>query len=340
MRIFYWLMVTLFLITVNRVDAQPQPAVESTDSLNFNLHLLKRYLSQGEKWHFTDPLTEKRLSGLIQFIENEPIDTIINHLNRIGTQAEKALVIRYPKDAPDSLSMPGYISYRQLQRQLNTIEEELTKEFRNKSILFPAELYNDLENGLPLIPEGQGMQLFTDRIFALPDSLSQSQGISDDRIQKPGDFKRFLQLDSIRSRYVEEKRVQYNDSLLAEARQVRMDQYRQEQMREQIESEKNRRIEAVKLNNSQVVSFHNNQVIIAVNDSMMKSAEWLADFADAIDSKTIHLVNLTHSSSTLVMSNAGNFFTRIWLKNQQNDSISVLVQSIDKNRMQLVIEDE
>ncbi len=340
MKIIYWLIIPFFLFTTHKVAAQPQPAGETADSLNFNLQLLKRYLSQGEKWHFTDPLTEKRLSGLIQFIENEPIDTIINHFNRMGSATGKSLIIRYPKDAPDTLSMPGYISFRQLQRLLNTIEEEVTKEFRNKSLIFPDELFSDLENGLPLIPEGQGMQLFTDRILTLPDSLRLSQGVSDERIQKPGDFKRFLQLDSIRSRYVEEKRVRHNDSLMAEARKERMDTYRLQQMMEQIESEKNRRVESVKLNNSQVVSFHNNQDIIAVNDSMMKSAGWLAAFADDIDSKTIHLINLTRSSSPLVMSNTGNFFTRIWLKNQQNDSVSVLVQSIDKHHIQLVIEDE
>jgi hypothetical protein len=79
---------------------------------------------------------------------------------------------------------------------------------------------------------------------------------------------------------------------------------------------------------------------LAVNDSILKSADWLAGFADDIDTRTIHLVNLTRSSSPLVLSNDGNFFTRIWLKNQQNDSVSVLVQSIDKHRIQLVIEDE
>ena len=84
----------------------------------------------------------------------------------------------------------------------------------------------------------------------------------------------------------------------------------------------------VKLNNSQVVKFYNDNVIIAVNDSLVRSAEWLASFADYIDNSTVHMVNLTNSSSSLVLSNSGRYFTRIWLKNQQNDSIPVLVRRV------------
>lgn len=336
----FWSLAVFFVLFTGSGVAQPHTAGEPVDTLTYNLQVLKRYLSQGDKWHFTDPMMQTRLSGLIQFIENEPIDTIISHLRLKSTAPGKVLLIRYPKDAPDTLSMEGYIPVRQLQRQLASVEEEVTREFRFRNINYPAELFNELDKGLPLIPEGQGMQLFTDGIYRLPDSLRVSQGISDERIQNPGDFKRLLQLDSLRSLFVEAKRIRYNDSLLTQARQNAMDKYKLQLFQEQIAAEKNRRVEAVKLNNSQVVGFHNDRVILAVNDSILKSADWLAAFADEIDARTIHLVNLTRSSSPLVMSNKGNFFTRIWLKNQQNDSVSVLVQSIDKHRIQLVIEDE
>jgi hypothetical protein len=340
MRSIFILIISLSLISTFHGTAQPQPAREITDSLQYNLQLLKRYLSQGDKWHFTDPNAERRLSGLIQFVENEPIDTIIHHLKGIGKKSEKALIIRFPKDAPDTLSMPGYISYRQLLRQLNTIEEEIIRDFQNKPVSYPPELFYNIENNVPLIPKGLGMQLITDGIYKLPDSLRVSQGISEEFVQNQQDFKRMMNLDSIRSRYVEGLRALYNDSLILAERNRRMGEFSIQKMLDQIASEKSRRVDAVKLNNSQVAGFNNDKVIIAVNDSLMKSAEWLAGFADYIDNSTVHLVNLTNSSSELVMSNSDRYFTRIWLKNQQNDSVSVLVQSMDKNTMQLVIEDQ
>ena len=191
--------------------------------------------------------------------------------------------------------MPGYISYRQLLRQLGAIEEDISKEFLTKNIAYPPELFNNLENNIPLISEGLGMQLITDGIYRLPDSLRVSQGISEELIQNPQDFKRMMNLDSIRSRYVEELRVRYNDSLILKARNYLMEEYRHQKMQEQIAAEKNHRVDAVKLNNIQVVKFYNDNVIIAVNDSLVKSAEWLASFADYIDNSTVYLVNLTNS---------------------------------------------
>jgi len=249
-------------------------------------------------------------------------------------------VIRYPKDDPDTLSMPGYISSRQMQKQLAAIEEDVTREFQYKIILYPPELFENLPNQLPLIPEGQGMQLFTDGIYTLVDSLKVNQGIAEERIQKPEDFSRILNLDSIRSRYVEEMRIHYNDSLLQNGKNRIKAAFRQQKLADQINLEKNRRMEAIKLNNAQVAGFYNDMVIHAVNDSLARTTEWLVGFTDYIDNSTVNLVNLTRDSSSLVMSNAARFFTRIWLKNQQNDSISVLVQSLDKHSIRLMIEDQ
>jgi hypothetical protein len=204
----------------------------------------------------------------------------------------------------------------------------------------PPELFRNIENQLPLIPEGLGMQLFTDGIYKLPDSLKVLEGIPEELVQKPEDFRRILVLDSIRSRFVEQKRISYNDSLIQIARNKATEDYRRQLIESRIAQLGNQRTESVKINNSQVVKIFNDQMIISVNDSLMHATEWLSGFADLIDYKTVKLINLTNASSSLVLTNAGSFFTRIWLKNQQGDSISVLVQNVDKNSMKLVIEDQ
>jgi len=324
----------------SRMSAQTESEQRYTDSLEYNLHIIKRYLSTGSNWHFTDPLTEKRLYGLIQFIENEPIDTIINHFRQIKKPTGIPLVVRYPEDAPDSLFMPGYISHKQLLSEIASLEAEVKQEYLHRPVMVPVEVIRNAENEVALIPEGLGMQLFTDGVYTLPDSLRVTGGIPDNRIQKPEDFRRILRLDSIRSQYVEQKRLQYNDSLIEAAHRKIAEDYRQMLINERLMFAKTQKMEAVKRNNSQVVKFYNDQAISAVNDSVLQAAGWLSGFADFIDNSTVNLVNLTRSSSSLVLSNAGSFFTRIWLKNQQNDSLSVLIQNIDKHSMQLVIEDQ
>ncbi len=154
----------------------------------------------------------------------------------------------------------------------------------------------------------------------------------------PG-FRRILQLDSVRSRFVEQMRINYNDSLMKAALVQAEAEYRRQLTNERTQTLKSQKIESAKRNNAQVLKFHNDQVIKAVSDSVIQSAGWLAGFANLIDNTTVNLMNLSNATSPLILSNAGKFFTRVWLKNQQNDSLSVLVQNMDKRSMQLVIED-
>jgi hypothetical protein len=208
-----------------------------------------------------------------------------------------------------------------------------------REVVVPVEMMEARIKQVEVVPEGLGMQLFTDGIYEMPDSLKILDAIPDNMVQTPQDFRRILNLDSVRNRLVEQKRVQYNDSLLDAARKAMVAEYRNQLIGDRTEFLRGQKIESVKRNNYQVMKFHNDSAIKAVNDSLVRSADWLAGFANLIDNTTVNLVNLSQVSSPLVLSNAGKFFTRVWLKNQQNDSLAVLVQNIDKRTMQLVIED-
>ena len=331
--------VTLLVLGLSAVYAQTGDKPAYTDSLNYNLQLIKRYISHGSKWHFTDPLAERRLAGMIDFIENEPIDTILNHFSRLRGEETTPMIVRKPQDAPDSLRVAGYIPLRMLNRQLEAIEEEVKKEYEGRPVTVPEELMQEAEENAQLIPPGEGMQLITEGIYTLPDSLKVLDAIPEEMVQSPQDFRRILRLDNDRSRLVEQMRIHYNDSVLSEVRNNRIAEYRRQLIEERANLLKSQRITTVKRNNEQVMNFHNKLVIDAVNDSIYQSIRWLTGFANLVDNTTVNLMNLTYASSPLVLSNAGKYFTRVWLKNQQNDSLSVLVQNIDRRSMQLVIED-
>ncbi len=329
----------MFFLIVPELFAQEGYISGYVDSLETNLRLMKRYLSQGSNWHFTDTRSEKMLSGLIHFLEDEPIDTIVTYFEKLKNNAEIRLISRRAEDVPDSLQVPGYISSRQLARQLEEIDEQVKREYAGRQVVVPSEILKEVEKQVQLVPEGNGMTLFTDGIYSMPDSLKRLDAIPDKMIQSPADFKRILELDEIRSRYVEQKRLQYNDSILRVARQKVADRYRQSMIDERSEFLRFHKIEAVRQNNLRLLQIHNEQAVVAVNDSLRHAAVWLAGFANLFDNVQVNLMNLSRTSAPLVLSNAGRFFTRVWLKNQQNDSISVLVQSLDKRSMQLVIED-
>lgn len=336
---FSTLLFLLLFVPTLLVHAQDESEVGYTDSLENNLLILKRYLSEGSDWQFTNPLVEKRLSGLIDFIENEPIDTIIQFFRQARNDEEATFIYRLPENYPDSLKVPGYANADYVRSRVAAIRRQVEREYTGRPINVPGELLNNMEKEVGFIPEGEGIKLFTDSIFVMPDSLKMLDAVPDDMVQSPEDFRRILRLDELRKQYVEAKRVEYNDSL-KEAYKTRIAQkYRQQLVDQQVDAHRNRLLDSVRVNNFQVLKFYNDQEVATVNDSLKQALAWVAGFADLLDNSTVNLVNLTNDASPLVLSNAGNFFTRVWLKNRQNDSIAVLVQNIDKSSMRLVIED-
>ncbi|HOI48539.1 MAG TPA: DUF3078 domain-containing protein [Prolixibacteraceae bacterium] len=334
---------SLFIISTFLIFSQAQAQVRETasysDSLNNNILLLKKYLSKGNNWHFTDSLAEKRLGGLIDFVENEPVDTLISYFQKFRSEPEHSFVFRLPEQVSDSLQVAGYLSADQVNQRLKALARQAEGEFSGRQINVPADLFDNIESKVELVPRGEGMRLFTDHIFQLPDSLRDLDAIPDDQVQTAEDFRRILRLDSIRDAYVEQKRQQYNDSIVKAYRNQLIENYRRQLIAERTTFLQGRLLDSVKVNNYDVLKQYNDQVMLAVNDSLSSAVRWMTEFADLIDNTTVSLVNYTNDTSQLVLSNLGRYFTRVWLKNAQNDSLSVLVKNVSKRGMQLVIED-
>lgn len=330
------LLLLVFMVPVLPLFAQPD---EPIDSLEHNLTVLKRYLGEGSNWHFTDPVVERQLSGLISFIENEPIDTLIRYMRIRSNDPDFRFVSRMAEKTPDSLKVPGFIPFSRVAERFRLIQEQTEKEFTGRPITVPGELLMNMENEVQFIPEGQGMQLFVDGIYSMPDSLKILDAIPENMVQSPDDFRRILRLEEARRQLAERRRIQYNDSLASEYRNKVAREYRRQLIEQQSAFLQQRHADSVRANNFQVLRQHNELVVSSVNDSLRKAVEWVAGYARLIDNTSINLVNLTNQSSPLILSNAGNFFTRVWLKNRQSDSISVLVQNLDNRSMRLVIED-
>ena len=330
------LIVFFLLIPVFQLSAQGD---EPVDSLGSNLILLKRYLDRGSNWYFTDPTAEKQLSGLISFIENEPVDSLVKYMRMRSNDAGYRFVSRIPENTPDSLLVPGFIPFSGVTARLSVIRAQVEREFTGRPITVPGELLQNMERDVRFIPEGQGILLFTEGIYRLPDSLRILDAIPDHMVQSPEDFRRILRLEEARKQLAEQKRIQYNDSVAEAYRNRIAREYRQQLISQQAQFIQQRYIDSVRVNNFQVLRSHNEIAAAAVNDSLRSAVRWITEYARLIDNTSVNLVNLTDQSSPLILSNAGNFFTRVWLKNRQNDSLSVLVQNIDNRSMRLVIED-
>lgn len=308
------------------------------ETLDKGIQILKKYFYEGDNWHVAQPSVKDDVRGLINFIEDEPVDSIISNLNNTFYKNEN-YVIRLPENVPDSLYVPGYYSNSYVERDIEKIGVSLQEFYRTKKIVVPAEKISNMDERLSLVPEGKGIQLFVDSVFTIPEHLQIPDFIPDSVLNSPEDFKELLRKDSVRNVYIEQKRLVYNDSIVS----VYIDSVVTSIRKQQFEADFDFRVrnlsDSVKVNNYQILKEYNDLVVTAVNDSIFAVLKSLSEYADFIDTTHISIINLRGDSTDVFLQKGRERFKRVWLKNEQNDSLGVLVKNTGKRSMQMLIDD-
>lgn len=312
---------------------------EEKQTLEFGIDLLKRYFGEEKYWHVTQSETGESVRGLVNFIEKEPIDTILFSLEDALNDSAKYFVYRLPEHVPDSLSLPGYYPAADLQNDIDSLWEKLRQKYIEQEITVPLQLVTDIEEKAGTIPVGESEKLFREGIYTFPDSLQIPDVIPDSLMQSPDDFARILRLDSMRNRYMEQIRKEYNDSVIWAYRDSVVENYRKQRLQEEFNTRKNRLTDSVKANNFEVLKNYNDAVVRAVNDSISLILDEFIEYADFIDTTRLRMTNLVGDEASVLLQNNNQYFSRVWLKNEQNDSLRLLVKNLDKRTIQLLIDD-
>jgi len=329
----------IIILTISfQVTAQSSAKEDDDKALQMGIQILKRYFYEENHWYITKPDVAKDVRGLINFIEDDPIDSVVNNIYSSFSQ-KQTYVFRLPENVEDSLNVPGYYPYQLVKQRIDNIGVQLQKESGNNPVEISPALFTNLEEKLPLIPTGKGIQLFTDAVYIMPLDLQIPDVIPDSVINSPGEFEKLVRIDSIRAVYIEQKRVHYNDSIISAYTDSVKNSYAQKAFEQKYNYQVMRFSDSVKVNNFNVLRLYNESVVNAVNDSISAVLGTLADYADFIDSTKISMYNLSGNSSDISLKSGDEKFARFWLKNVQNDSLSVLVRSVGKRGMFMLIDD-
>ena len=331
--LFFIVLIISFYSTAQTTEKQ-----DEDETLRMGIEILKRYFYEDNQWYITKPSVAKDVRGLINFIEDDPIDSVITNISKSFSQ-KQTYVFRLPENVDDSLSVPGYYPFTEVSQSISKIGVQLKNEFEKKQASIPPSVFTNLEEKLKLVPEGKGMQLFTSGIYTMPQELQIPDVIPDSVLNSPADFQRLVRIDSDRAAYAEQKRIYYNDSIVAAYTDSVKNVYGQKAFEQEYNYQVKRFTDSVKVNNYNVLRSYNEAVVNAVNDSISAVLESLANYADFIDSTKISLFNLNGNSTDLRLKSGDEQFARFWLKNVQNDSLSVLVRSVGKHGMFLMIDD-
>ena len=318
--------------------AQSSADKEDKQVLEDGIRVLRNYFYEDHNWHLQKPELQNDVNGLIHFIEDAPIDTVLLNLDK-ARQNDGFFVYRLPEDVEDSLSVPGYSDAAATQLAIQKIQADLLKQVQQNPYPVPMEVIERARLLAPTIPEGKGMILVTDSLIQIPDELNIPDVIPDSILNSPEQFRQLVKIDSLRNAYVEQKRQEYNAAVNMEAIEKASGQYRAQMFEDQLNFRIKRYRDSVELRNYEVLRAHNDSVMRSVNDSIRAVIGVLGSYANFIDSTTLTLVNRVGEKSDIVLKNGNENFARIWLKNEQNDSLLVLVKSTDKRGIQMLIND-
>lgn len=334
------LFILFFILVISylNVGAQEERAPKNNTILQQSIDLLNRYFFNENNWHITNPRRFNDVKSLINFIENEPIDTVMENLNKSFYESTD-YVFRLPENVEDSLKVPGFIPYSVVQNKIDSTRSKLQNQFTKNTLTLPADLISNINGKVDLIPKGKGMQLFINSVYKMPDNLLIPDVIPNEILNSPEKYKRLLQIDSLREVYIEQKRIQYNDSVITAYVASVQNQYIQQKYSKELNNRTKRILDSVKVNNYNVLRAYNERVVNSVNDSIKLVLNSLLDYADYIDSIKISMVNLSGDYSDIWLKNGDDQFARVWLKNIQHDSLSIIVKSMNKRTMYMLIDD-
>jgi hypothetical protein len=318
---------------------QSRSGDSDVETLELGIRLLERYFKQDTLWHVVHPETGRSVDGLLQFIEKQPLDSILKAVNETLDDTTYRFVYRLPEHVPDSLEVPGFYPSTRVQHDLQRLNVHLRRKYFEGEFSVPVELVSNLDEKAGVIPSGEGRRLFDAGIYSFPDSLQLPDVIPDSLMQSPSDFRRFLWLDSIKVSYIEDKRRTYNDSVVNALRESLIENYRRQKYDEEFSTRRQRLNDSVNFNNYQVLKHYNDSVVREVNRSIAIIVQELAEYADFTDTTRVTMTNLLGEESSILLQTGNPYFSRVWLKNEQNDSLRLMVKSIDKRSMQLLIDD-
>lgn len=332
-------LILLFIIQLGMAcSALAQNKQNEEEVVESGLQILKNYFLKNNNWHVVQPEVGNNVNGLINFLEDQPIDNIIEDLNNTQLTSPN-YVQRLPENVEDSLSVPGFVSSEMLQDQIVQVITSYHQEVKMEDIPVPPSLLTEAQSEVPVVPEGKGIVLFSDSVYTMPDSLIIPEVIPDSVLNTPEQFNRLVKIDSIRNTFIEQKRLAYNDSIMSAHVNFVVNEYRQKRFDDGLAFRIKRHKDSVKLNNYNTLKEYNDRVVAQVNDSIQAVIEVLSAYADFVDTTRISIINLTGQSSDILLQNGKERFSRLYLKNAQNDSLRIMVKNNDKRSIQMLIDD-
>ncbi|WP_163714741.1 DUF3078 domain-containing protein [Mangrovibacterium lignilyticum] len=307
------------------------------DSVKASIDYLNYFLSRKGHWFPQSYEMEHRMRGLIHYLEDEKVDSLMKYLSDYQANQQRYF-FRTPDNVEDSLSVPGYTAYPEVQEQLKRIDRSVRGSIIKKQIPVPEQLLENIDDRANVLSQEESYRLLGTEYVSIPDSLASFGALPDSVMTSPDDFRRLQRMDSTKRALLEDARQEYNQLVIKNFVDSISDAYREEYIKQYSLKVQREFSDSIRYKNYRLLSNYNEQVIVQVNDSIDSSLRILKNYINA-EQLSFWFHNSAQDSVQVMLSNSYPGQSRLFVKNEQNDSLGIRIQSLDRNSVRMLIDD-
>ncbi len=320
------------------VERKSKNPASIQDTLSWSVSFMKKVFNGSGDWFMTNQSFQKSIKGIIDYAENDPVDTIVVNMNQLLAADSIPLIFnRKAENIHYKRAVPGYLSADDIEQLVETRRKTVADSVRKTLIQVPDYYLSEGLSKAPLISGGDPQQMLVRMDQILPAAFKNKFNKGWENIRLPADVTG-AEIDTLRVRLYRWTRQTYNDSILFCKRDSLMHQYREDfivQLSADAASNKKHYLAA---KNREYLNIFNDAEVRKVNDSIRMALRYLTDMA-AADSTLLTVTNVKGTQSKIWTANHPMTPMRIFLKNEQNDSLSVILYNNGKGGLRMVIDD-
>jgi len=312
--------------------------IPSRDSVQLGIDYLKKYIQPSEVWKSENPEILRLVKGLIHFAEDEHIDSVLVKLDRFQKQSDARYISRSPKFVSDSLQVHGYIAYPSILEKMKQLDREIWNGVDMKSIPLSKSMQAKIDNQPPLIAEGDEKSILKLTGIVLPDSLTNVNVMPDSAKHQANNFEQIKRRNLYRNHLLEVARVEYNKKIQNHL-DLEITAYRNHAVRVFSDSLQAHLQDSLKWQNLQILTHYNDSIVQLVNITFSQFVQTLQRHAQN-DSVGVWIHSLTGKPTQIWMRQNQQSINRLYIKNEQNDSLAIRIMNMDKHSLGIAIDDD
>lgn len=297
--------------------------------IDVHVDKLKNVLNSRE-WKASDSAVYNRISALIGHVESPNLDILISELQK-DVSSGNNLFIRDISSIKNKEKLGGYISQATVDENIINIQKEVKRNFPKSSIKIPESEFIGVYSKLPIIQKSEVMQML--EIVDVPDSL-QSDLHKKSWMESRAHT---AHVDSMRMSFLEKARVEYNNNLISNYRDSIANAYCENFWKTRSDSLIKSYTRAVDRSNYRFLNTYNDMKVNEMNEEILESLSEVMKYADSI-TYDLYLVNSKNDISKIELGNK-NWYTWVWLKNRQNDSLGIKAEVLNRQTVVLSVDE-